>query len=187
MFRTYVSVIALAVSASARPALAQDPAPTEGAGWTGVTEPEEVIEARRVLMIELERQMNPIDRFTLGEPADLAALKSAAVTMEALLLAFPHLFPPTTDRFDPTVRESPTIALPEIWRDFDSFLTMAGAAEAAVAAIASADGAEALRAAGRNLRATCDTCHARFTRPYTPPKVTEEDLNFDFEAVLPRD
>ena len=56
MHRTYVGVIALAVSALLGGwALAQDSAPGEGAGWTGITEPAEVIEARRVLMIELER------------------------------------------------------------------------------------------------------------------------------------
>ena len=187
MRRTYIALIALAAGAFGGWAFAQNAAPTAGPGWTGATEPEEVIEARRVLMIELERQMTVVDRFTLGEPADLAALKSAATTMEALLLASLHLFPPTTNLLDPNVLESPTIALPAIWQDFDSFLSIGEAAEAAAATMAAADGADALRAAGRNLRATCEACHAQFTRPYTPPQVTEEDLNFDFEAVLPRD
>ena len=35
-------------------------------GWTGVTEPGEVIEARRVLMTEAERLMKPIDSFIVG-------------------------------------------------------------------------------------------------------------------------
>lgn len=185
MRRTHYALIALAASAFFGSALAQSPAPTEGAGWTGITEPEEVIEARRLLMVEIERLMTPIDEFTLGEPADLGALKSAATTMEAMLLAFPHLFPPTTNMFDATVLESPTIALPAIWQDFDSFLAISAAAESAVAALISADGPEALRAAGRNLRGTCDACHAQFTRPYTPPQVTAEDLEFDFDSVLP--
>lgn len=166
-------------------AQAQDPAPLEGDGWTGLTEPDEVIEARRVLMTELQRQMEPVDNFTIGAPADPATLKRAAVTMEALLLAAPHLFPPTTNRFDPAVIESPTVALPEIWRDFSGFLAIAGASEMAAAALAAAEGADAVRTAGRNLRATCDSCHARFMRPYTPPEVSEDDLNFDFDSVLP--
>jgi cytochrome c556 len=186
MHRTHIAVIALAVGAMGGWALAQSPAP-EGAGWTGMTEPEELIEARRVLMIEVERQMIPIDRFTVGEPADLAALKSAAETLEAMLLAFPHLFPPTTNLYDPAELEPPTRALPEIWQDFDSFRTLAEAAETAAGSMAAADGADALRTAGLNLRATCDACHAQFARPYASPKVTEEDLEFDFDAVLPRD
>jgi cytochrome c556 len=186
MHRTHIGVIALAVGALGGWALAQDPAPDDGAGWTGLTEPEEIIEARRVLMIDVERQMIPIDRFTAGEPADLDALKAAATTMEAMLLAFPHLFPPTTNLYDPAVLEPPTRALPEIWRNFDAFRTLAEAGESAAATMAAADGAEALRTAGRNLRANCDACHAQFARPYTPPQVTQEDLEFDFDAVLPR-
>lgn len=185
MYRTYIRMIALAVSALGGYALAQAPAPDEGAGWTGLTEPEEVIEARRMLMLEIERQMLPVDSFTVGEPTDPASLKSAASTMGAMLVAFPHLFPPTTNLFDPTVPESPTLALPEIWQNFDSFLMLGEAAEAAAAAMAAADGTEALRAAGVKLRGTCDACHALFMRPYTPPAATEEDLEFDFDSVLP--
>lgn len=190
-----VGIVALAIGASGCEAPAQDPArdaaqrsaPDERPGWTGITEPEEVIEARRVLMIDVERQMVPIDNFTAGEPADLDALRAAATTIEAMLLAFPHLFPPTTDLYDPTVLESPTTALPAIWQDFDAFLALAESGESAAATMAAADDAEALRSAGRALRATCDACHAQFSRPYVPPEVTQEDLEFDFEAVLPRD
>ena len=42
------------------------PAPGTEPGWTGITEPEEVIEARRALMDEAENLMKPIDGFTVG-------------------------------------------------------------------------------------------------------------------------
>lgn len=151
----------------------------------GATDPLEVIEARRVLMREAERQMKPIDDYTLGTRADAAALKSAAQTIEALLLALPHLFPPDTNRFDSTTREPPTIALPAVWETFAAFQEMGVAAEAAAAKLMAADGEEPLRAAARTLRASCDACHAAFTKPYVPPKVTDEDRNFDFERFLP--
>jgi hypothetical protein len=35
------------------------------------------------------------------------------------------------------------------------------------------------------MRAACDTCHAAFMKAYTPPQVTDEDRNFDFDSVLP--
>ena len=50
------------------------PAALEGPGWTGLTEPAEVIEARRLLMVEAERLMKPIDEFSIGSPGDPAAL-----------------------------------------------------------------------------------------------------------------
>src|SRR5690606_22752420 len=156
-------------------------------GWTGLTEAEEIIEARRVLMIRTEELMLPIDEFAAGVGADGETLRAAAETIEAMLLALPHLFPPTTDRYEPDTLEPETRALPDIWRDFAAFRAMAAAAEEAAAALADAEDEQAARAAALRLRGTCDGCHARFAKPYTPPKVTEEDLSFDFDSVFPDD
>jgi cytochrome c556 len=161
--------------------------PLVGIGWTGLTQPEEVIEARRLLMQELERQIGPIDQFTLGKSADLDALRSAAATMEPLLLAFPHLFPPTTNLFESTQLESPTIALPAIWEDFETFQQVAVDTEEAAVEIVAAKTAGQLRTAARRLRARCDACHAAFTRPYAPPEFQLQDYEFDFESALPNE
>jgi hypothetical protein len=96
------------------PASETQTAALEGPGWTGLTEPEEVIEARRLLMREAERLMKPVDEYAIGGPGDAAALRSAGTTLEPLLLALPHLFPPTTNLFDPAAHDPPTIALPTI-------------------------------------------------------------------------
>jgi cytochrome c556 len=162
-----------------------EPPAVAGPGWTGLAQPEEVIEARRVLMRDAERLMKPIDSFSVGAAADPAALRSAAVTLEAMLLALPHLFPPTTNLFETTGREPPTIALPAIWDRFAAFQTFAASSEGAAAALAVAADGEPLLAASKRLRTTCDTCHRAFTKPYTPPVVTDEDRNFDFESALP--
>jgi cytochrome c556 len=154
-------------------------------GWTGLTAPEEVIEARRVLMTQTERLMKPVDGFIVGEPADGALLRENAAAIEAMLLALPHLFPPTTNLFDSAALDPPTVALPTIWQRFAAFETFAASAEGAAAALATAEDGEPLRAASERLRAACDRCHAAFMKPYTPPVVTDEDLNFDFESVLP--
>ena len=156
-----------------------------GAGWTGLTEPDELIEARRLLMVEAERLMKPIDEVSIGERADAAVVRSNAVTLEPILLALPHLFPPTTNLFDPAAHDPPTVALPAIWQRFAAFQTFAESAERAAAALATADDGEPLRAASARLRAGCDTCHAAFMKPYTPPVVTDEDRDFDFESALP--
>ena len=155
-----------------------------GAGWTGLTEADEIIEARRLLMVEAERLMKPIDELAIGEPADAAVVRSNAVTLEPILLALPHLFPPTTNLFDPAALDPPTVALPAIWQRFAAFQTFAESAEGAAAALAAADDGEPLRAASARLRGACDTCHAAFMKPYKPPVVTDEDRNFDFESAL---
>jgi cytochrome c556 len=170
----------------APPASETQAAALEGPGWTGLTEPGEVIEARRLLMVEAERLMKPIDEFSIGLPGDGDALRSAATTLEPLLLALPHLFPPTTNLFDPAAHDPPTIALPTIWQRFAAFQTFAESAERAAAALAVAEDGEPLRAASARMRAACDTCHAAFMKPYTPPQVTDEDVNFDFDSVLPK-
>jgi cytochrome c556 len=167
-------------------AAAAETAPVAGPGWTGLTDPEEIIEARRVLMTEAERLMKPIDGFSIGQPGDPAALRSAAITLESLLLAAPHLFPPTTNLFDPQLHDPPTVALPTIWERFAAFETFAASAERAAAAFATAEDGEPLRAASARLRASCDACHAGFMKPYTPPQVIDDDVNFDFESVLPQ-
>jgi cytochrome c556 len=151
-----------------------------------LAEPGEIIEARRLLMTEAERLMKPIDSYTLGEPAEPAELRSLATTLEPMLLALPHLFPPSTNLFDPAVIDPPTIALPAIWQRFPAFRAMAENSEHAAAQLReTGDDPAALKAASERLRTSCDACHRAFTRPYTPPVVTDEDLEFDFESALP--
>ena len=164
---------------------AADASTPEGPGWTGLTEPEEVIESRRVLMTEAERLIAPIDAFTIGTPADPNLLRDNARAIEAMLLALPHLFPPTTNRYDPNGLESPTVALPAIWDNFDAFLAQAEVAEMAAAALVAAADDDSLRAASTRLRSACDACHAAYMKPYTPPKALPEDFEFDFESAFP--
>jgi cytochrome c556 len=189
-----VAVLVIGVAACSPPPPADEPEastapqpPALGAepGWTGLTEPQEVIEARRVLMTEAERLMQPVDSFVAGDAAAPAVLRANATALEALLLALPHLFPPTTNLFDPEEHDPPTLALPTLWQRFPAFQTFAESAESAAAALATAADGEPLRVASASLRAACDRCHAAFMKPYTPPVVTDEDLNFDFESVLP--
>ena len=170
-------------AADSRPEAA--PAPDADPSWTGLTKPAEVIEARRALMDRAEDLMKPIDSFTVGEPADPKELRENAETIGAMLHAVPHLFPPTTNLFDPEALDPPTLALPSIWQRFAAFETFAENAERMAAALGMSEDGEPLREASMRLRAACDACHAGFMKPYTPPVVTDEDRNFDFDSVLP--
>jgi cytochrome c556 len=167
---------------------AANPTPGQGAGWTGVTSPKAVIEARQELMKHIEVLMEPIDTITV-EPAvkpvkDVERLHSNADVIGAMLLAVPHLFPPTTNRYDPATKLPETLALPAIWRDFSSFDALAGVAAKAAASVVGANTSESLRAASLKLRASCDACHALFLRKYEGPKTQDSDAQFDFDAAL---
>ncbi len=159
---------------------------SEQAGWTGVSHPDDVISARRWLMDELEQLIRPIDAFAAGDPADTDRLRETATSIAAMLAVVPHLFPPTTDRYDPDAAIPDTLAMPAIWENFDAFYRFATVSTAAAEALAGAD-SNAMRAAAATLRASCDACHALYLRPWEPAGVTSEDLQFDFDAIFAPD
>jgi cytochrome c556 len=176
---------AIAAVALAGVAFAAGAGPGEGAGWTGVTSPKDVIAARGELMEEIEHLMQPIDTFQVVDTDNLEALRLNANTVHVMLLAVPHLFPPTTDLYDAKADTPATLALPAIWKDFDTFYRLAAAASKAAETMADTPaGKQQVRAEGLALRASCDACHALFLRPYHESKVTDADINFDFDSVF---
>jgi cytochrome c556 len=180
------SLVACAVIAGllAGPAFTADAIPGQGQGWTGVTSPRAVIAARQELMEHMEILMQPIDTITVSEVRNVDQLHENAEVLGAILMAVPHLFPPTTNLYDPRVTMPATLALPPIWQNFDSFYNLAAAASKAADAFAGTRGNAQLRAASLKLRASCDACHTLYLRKYQPPKVLESDYKFDFEAAL---
>jgi cytochrome c556 len=181
MQRIAVVLALLTCALTAAPASAQSPS---GAGWTGVSSPEDVIAARQALMAELGRLMRPIDALVAAQPSDGAAARDAATALRPLLLALPHLFPPTTNLYDEKTEQPKTLALPAIWQEFAAFYALAGHTSAVATKMAALTDAQALRAAGTELRAACDACHAPYLRPYVASSVSEADLEFDFDSVL---
>jgi len=174
------TVVVLAALAAPGLVAAQDDLP----GWTGITDPEAVITSRQGLMTEMERLMRPIDSYTVDEPIDPETIRSAAVTIAQILLATPHLFPPTTDLYDDEAEMPVTIALPAIWKDFATFDSLALAASASASSLSTAKDHDALVAGALGLRAACDACHALYLLPYKPSTVTSEDLDFDFDSFF---
>jgi cytochrome c556 len=174
------TVLLVAILAAPGVVAAQDDSP----GWTGITDPESVIASRQGLMTEMERLMRPIDSYTVDEPIDPETIRSAAVTIAQILLATPHLFPPTTNLYDDKAEIPVTIALPPIWKDFETFESLALAASAAADSLSSASDHDALVAGALGLRAACDACHTLYLLPYKPSTVTSEDLDFDFDSFF---
>jgi cytochrome c556 len=175
-----------ALSAPAVNAATPPAAVGQGPGWTGITQPREVIKARQELMEHIEELMEPIDTIQVRPVRDVERLHQNAEVIGAMLLAVPHLFPPTTNLYDPKVEQPVTLALPAIWQDFPAFQKWAANAVKAAEVMASAKGNAALKAASLKLRQSCDACHAVNLRRYVPPKVQDSDIKFDFDKALGR-
>ena len=153
-------------------------------GWTGQTRPTDVIHARTELMEHAELLMEAIDTIQVEPVRDVDQLHLQAEAIAAMLQAAPHLFPPTTNLYKPEGPEYPTLALPAIWENFDTFYRMAMSASRAAEDFTETTGDEPLRAASRKLRASCDACHTLFERKYVPKQPGPEDYGFDFEGAI---
>lgn len=181
LFILYISL------ATATWACAADTEPGQGQGWTGVTNPKDVILAREMLMVELEELMKPIDTYTVDKTVPEATITRNAQTIAAMLQAVPHLFPPTTNLYDPGAEQPVTLALPKIWEEFAAFYAMALATSKTADALAHTAGNDALSKGADDLRESCEACHEVFELPYEPPKPSEEDLNFDFDSIFKKE
>jgi len=182
-----VAVCGLTQAAGPDPAMSvgsHNAGPNSGPGWTGLTRPADVIAARQELMEHIEILMEPIDTITVKDVTHPDQLRSNAQAISAMLGALPHLFPPTTNLYDPKVQEPKTLALPAIWENFDNFYRLAVAASKSAEAMEETHGKQQLRSASLALRASCDACHTLFLRPYKGPVFLESDYQFDFESAL---
>ena len=174
-----LSVCMLAVTVTVFSTMAGcDQLPGKGQGWTGVTNTQDIITARQTIMVQMEDLMIPIDTYTVDITISPDIITESAETIFAMLLAVPHLFPPTTNLYDPNAKQPVTLALPGIWEDFPVFYKLASASLDSAAELVYANGPEALNEGAQKLRATCDACHALFLLPYESPKPGKEDIDF---------
>ena len=173
-----LTALSLLIAMGSAGVVAADPQPSE------LKSPEEIIAARQALMVEMEDRMKPIDSFTVGVPAEPAAVEAAALAISKTLASVPSWFPPSTNLYDPKVEAPVTIALPAIWQDFSTFEKLAGAASAAAKALAAKTDADGLKAGALALRGSCDACHALFLRPYVAAKPNDQDASFDFDKLF---
>jgi cytochrome c556 len=147
----------LAVAAAAvLPAAGQGP----NAGLTGIDKPGDVVQARQLLMDGIDEDMHDIDLAGTGQSFKLDDLKAHADRISTLLSAFPHLFPPQTQPSpDAPV---PTTASPAVWKEFPDFYGRAAAAAKTALDASQADTLDHFKPLGVQLRAACDSCHAKY-------------------------
>jgi cytochrome c556 len=149
--------LAAAVAAAAVvPAAGQGP----NAGLTGIDKPGDVVQARQLLMDGIDEDMHDIDLAGTGQSFKLDDLKAHADRISTLLSAFPHLFPPQTQPSpDAPV---PTTASPAVWKEFADFYDRSAAAAKTALDASQADTLDHFKPLGVQLRAACDSCHAKY-------------------------
>jgi len=175
-------VIVLTATACSGSGSRPTPEQTDEPGWTGRSDPTGVILARQAIMSALEEHMLAIDTYTVDDTVEPDDVLAAAEALQPLLLAVPHLFPPTTNLYDPESAEPVTTAMPAIWMNFDDFTAKAAAAHDAAKTLAQAENAQQLHDGSVAVRAACDACHKTYLLPYE--RGTAEPSDFDFDSIF---
>ena len=134
-------------------------------GLTGIDHATDVVQARQLLMSQIDEEMQPIDLVASGKDLSLDDLKSNAYRINTMLAAFPHLFPPQTK---PGPDEFSTAAAPEIWRDFEAFYGQVDAAAKVALDASQATAIDQFRENAKKLRAACDGCHGKYMKVQSP-------------------
>jgi cytochrome c556 len=151
--RVLMAAIAVVVVLAAAPSFAEDQPP-----------PKDTIFARKTLMGEIDMNMDEIE--TMLAPEGKLALADAqehAEVISTLLMAFPHLFPPSTNQWKQGAERDPatdTFANPAIWSNFSDFYQRATEASKIAWNASRAKKPEEFRTQIKQLRVRCNACHA---------------------------
>jgi cytochrome c556 len=128
----------------------------------------DTIFARKILMNEIDGNMDEIETMLApGGKLDLADAREHANNISVMLLAFPHLFPPSTNLWKPNADRDPgtdTYAAPELWDNFPQFYASVGEASKIALDAARARRPEQFRLLIAQLRAACNGCHAAYQK-----------------------
>jgi cytochrome c556 len=127
----------------------------------------DIIAARKALMDTIANNMYPIDQMRETGKYDLEKGRASADAISAMLMAFPYLFPATTNTWtDKAPRDSvrDTFASPAVWQAYTAFLKGAQAASKIAFDMSRAENNTDFRVGARELRLACDTCHADYQK-----------------------
>jgi cytochrome c556 len=130
--------------------------------------PQDAIVARKTAMNTLSDRMDTIEAaIASGKKLDLEDGHANADVISVLLMAFPHLFPASTNQWKPNVDRDPatdTYASPDVWTKFADFYKQAAAASKAAFDASRADDEAAFKAAIAQLRTGCNACHTAYLK-----------------------
>jgi cytochrome c556 len=124
----------------------------------------DVISARKTMMDFMCDRMAQIEVMIGQNQVDVAFAQGSGEAISAMLQAFPHLFPPSSNRWRPDDPDpvGQTLASPSVWTSFADFYRQAADAAKIAHAMGRAGAAEDVKSRARELRIVCDSCHALY-------------------------
>src|SRR5262245_51220551 len=134
----------------------------------GAPPPKETIFARKILMSGVELNMEALDTLIAAEKIDMADISDHADAISIMLLALPHMFPPSTNQWrdgdkdrDPALD---TYASPDLWTNFADFYRQATAASKLALDLARTKQEGDVKGLVAQLWATCHSCHSTYLK-----------------------
>jgi cytochrome c556 len=127
----------------------------------------DVIAARKLLMDSIMNNMDKIQEMISERRIDPSVSRECADNIASMLMAFPHLFPPSSNQWKEDVDLDPvkdTFASPDIWTEFADFSRRAAAAANTALELRRADNGDDVKRLYRALGIACDTCHALYLK-----------------------
>jgi cytochrome c556 len=129
--------------------------------------PKDTIFARKILMDSIGRNMDELEEMTTSSKINLAEGKEHADIVSVMLMAFPHLFPPSTNQWRPNAQQDPgtdTFAAPELWANFADFYSKAAAASKIAYKASRTESVDEFKDFIAQLRVACDSCHGGYLK-----------------------
>jgi len=134
----------------------------------GVAPTKDTIFARKILMGAIDANMDEIETMLAPEgQLNLAEGQEHADTISIMLMAFPHMFPASTNQWAPGADSDAaldTYASPDVCGKFADFYQRAAAASKLAFEASRAKRADDFKARIVELRAACNSCHAAYQK-----------------------
>ena len=132
----------------------------------GAATVKDVIFARKTLMNSICEKMSRIEMMISAGKIEQDDANADADAISVMLMTFPHLFPPSSNQWNPDADPDPatdTYASRELWSGFSDFYQRAAAAAKTAHDMSRADKVDDFKMSARELRIECDTCHALYS------------------------
>ena len=119
-------------------------------------------------MDAIDSHMDAIDwMVNSGKAIDLHEVGEHADTISIMLMAFPHLFPSSSNQWRPNAKRDPardTFASPALWASYADFYRQAAAASRIAFKASRAKREADFKTHFAALRSACDSCHAAYLK-----------------------